>query len=253
MKILLAGSWQKGQPQTTKAKTNMRPKFVLPLILAGAGLGWLPLTAASVWTESLTCPDEAFTNVGRNAYFILEPGYQLVLAGKEDGEQIELTITVLNETLDIGGVNTRVVEERESADGELVEMARNYFAVGVTTKNLYYFGEDVDIFAEGGKVTHEGSWRAGRDGAKRGVLMPGTNKVGDRYYQERAPKVAMDRAENVSTNETVQTPVGTFKQCLKTKETSAVESGTQYKFYAAGVGLVREGNLKLVRHGFLKR
>ena len=78
-------------------------------------------------------------------------------------------------------------------------------------------------------------------------------KVGDRYYQERAPKIAMDRAENVSTSESVKTPAGVFKHCLKTKETTPVEPGTEYKLYAPGIGLVQDGKLKLVKHGFVQK
>ena len=209
--------------------------------------------AADAWSETLTCADEAFGNRGRNAYFILEPGYQLVFAGKEGGQPAELTITVLDETLEIGSVTTRVVEERESVGGKLVEVSRNFFALGVLTKNIYYFGEDVDMFKAGGKVTHEGSWRDGRDGAKHGIMLPGTVKVGDRYYQERAPKIALDRAENFSISETVKTPAGSFKNCLKTKETTPLEPGTEYKLYAPGIGLVQDGKLKLVKHGFLPK
>ena|SRR5437899_4375880 len=231
-----------------KSKTA-RLCFIFAALLALSRL----TPAAAAWTETLTVTDEPLTKVGRNAYFILEPGYQLVLAGKEGREQIELTITVLDETLEVGAVSTRVVEERETADGKLVEVSRNFFAVGANTKNIYYFGEDVDIFKAGGKVTHDGSWREGRDGAKRGVRIPGAIKIGDRYYQERAPKVAMDRAENVATLETVKTPAGEFKHCLKTKETSGVESGTEYKIYAPDIGLVQAGKLKLVKHGFAKK
>jgi hypothetical protein len=230
-------------------KTN----FALLLSLAAGLCGATELFAADSWTETLTGSDEAFTNVGRNAYFIVEPGYQLVFAGKEDGKHTELIITVLDETLDIAGVSTRIVEERESADGKLIEVSRNYFAFGVTTKHAYYFGEDVDMFKAGGKVTHEGSWREGRGDAKHGILLPGRIKIGDRYYQERAPKIAMDRAENISASETVKTPAGVFKNCLKTKETSAVESGTEYKLYAPDIGLVQEGKLKLVKHSFVKK
>ena len=93
---------------------------------------------------------------------------------------------------------------------------------------------------------------AGTDGARHGVSLPGQIKAGDRYYQEQAPRVAMDRAENVSTHETVQTPAGAFAQCLKMKETTPLESGTGYKFYAPDVGLVQDGDLRLVRHGFVK-
>lgn len=226
--------------------------FSRPLFLVLLALGQIT-TAAADWTETLTAIDEPLTNVGRNAYFILEPRYQLVLAGTEGGQPIELTITVLDETLNIGGVSTRAVEKRESMGGKLIEASRNFLALGVTTKNVYCFGESVYAFQKGGRVTRGGDWREGTDGAMRGVLMPGTFTVGDRYYQSRAPKTAMDRAENVSTNETIKTPAGDFEHCLKTKETSALESGTAFKFYAPEIGLVQEGKLKLVRHDFVKK
>lgn len=226
------------------------------LLLAAATLGCFTTFSGcatnDAWTTTLAPATEQFLATGRNDYFILEPGYQLVLEGEEDGKKTTLTITVLNETEKVGDVETRIIEEREVAAGKLVEVSRNYFALGADSRNVYYFGEDVDIY-KGDQVLHEGAWRAGRDGARHGIIMPGTIKVGDRYYQEQAPKIAMDRAENVSTSETVKTPNGTFAHCLKTRETSAVESGTEYKLYAPGVGLVQEGELKLVQHGLVKK
>jgi hypothetical protein len=159
----------------------MKPTIALSVLLAG-GLFCAPqVFGADSWTETLVCPDEAFTNVGRNAYFVLEPGYQTVLAGKEGGKLAEVTTTVLGETQDIGGVRTRVVEERETSDGKLVEVSRS------------------------------------------------------------------------STNETVKTPVGVFKHCLKTRETTPLEAGTATKCYAPDIGLVEDGKLKLVKHGFVAR
>ncbi|MBI5384457.1 MAG: hypothetical protein HZA90_07185 [Verrucomicrobia bacterium] len=210
------------------------------------------LQTEASWTETLAAPTERFSSTGRNRFFILEPGYQLVLEGKEDGKAVNLTITVLDELKEVAGVQTRVVEERESADGKLVEVSRNYFAVGAQSHHVYYFGEDVDVY-KGDKIVHEGAWLAGVNGAKSGILMPGEIKAGARYYQEKAPKVAMDRAEHVSTTETVTTPAGTFAHCLKVKETTPLESGTEYKFYAPEVGLVQDGPLRLVKYGFVKK
>lgn len=229
----------------------MKVNRILPLTLMIA-LATGGRSVAAEWTETLAVTDEALTNTGRNAFFILEPGYQLLLEGKEDGKNTTLTITVLNETKTVGHVETRVVEEREVADGKLVEVSRNYFAVGMTTKNVYYFGEDVDVY-KGEKVVHEGAWLAGVAGAQHGIAMPGANKVGERYYQERAPKVAMDRAETVSLNETVKVPAGKFEHCLKVKETTPLEPGTEYKLYVPDLGLVKEGGLLLVKHGFLRQ
>jgi Concanavalin A-like lectin/glucanases superfamily len=53
----------------------------------------------------------------------------------------ELTITVLNETKMVDGVETRVVEERETKGGKLKEVSRNYFAISKRTNDVFYFGE----------------------------------------------------------------------------------------------------------------
>lgn len=206
------------------------------------------------WTETLTVLNEPLSPTGRNRYFILEPGYQLVLEGNEGREAVRLIITVLNDTKQVAGVETRIVEERETADGQLAEVSRNYFAVGAQSHNVYYFGEEVDVYKGGQVVAHEGAWLAGVNGATFGILMPGEIKIGARYYQEKAPKVAMDRAENVSVSETLTTPAATFTRCLKVKETTPLEpDNVEYKLYAPEVGLVQDGALRLVKHGSVKQ
>jgi hypothetical protein len=181
---------------------------------------------------------------GSNTYMILKPGCKLILTDGKDN----LTITVLDETKTIDGVRTRVVEERETKDGKLDEVSRNYFAVDRATGDVYYFGEDVDMYDANGKVTgHEGGWLSGLSDARFGLMMPGKPRPGSRYYQELAPKVAMDRAEVVSVSETVKVPVGTFKNCLKTTESSGLESGVEDKLYAPGVGLLKDGGFRLTK------
>jgi uncharacterized membrane protein YkoI len=78
-------------------------------------------------------------------------------------------------------------------------------------------------------------------------MMPGKPKVGDRYYQEIAPGIALDRAEVVSVTEKVKVPAGTFKDCLKTRESSDLEKGVEEKLFAPGIGLLRDGGFKLTR------
>lgn len=167
-----------------------------------------------------------------NPYFILEPGYQLVFEGGKE----RLTITVLDETKTIAGVETRVVDERETKDGKLTEVSRNFFAISKRTNSVFYFGEEVDIFKDGKVVGREGAWLAGEKGARFGLMMPGQVLLKARHYQEIAPKVAMDRAEIVSMSATVKTPAGEFKNCLKVEETTPLEPGTkEYKYYAPGI------------------
>ena len=199
------------------------------------------------FTDSFMLNKCEFVSRGRNPFFVLEPGFKLVLQGQEDGELVRLEITVLNETKTIKGVRTRVVEEMETRDNQLVEVSRNYFAICKQNNSVVYFGEDVDIYEGGVVVSHDGAWRAGRDDARAGLIMPGVLLLGARYFQEIAPDVAMDRAEILSISEVVETPAGTFKHVLKTEETTPLEPDAKgFKFYAPGIGLIQDGTLKLV-------
>jgi hypothetical protein len=202
-----------------------------------------PLTSVSVnqtsgeWTAYFDLENCDFASTGENSYFILEPGYQVILEGEEDGEELQLTMTVLDETKVVDGVETRVVEEKESEGGNLVEVSRNYFAICRPTNDTFYFGEDVDIYEDSEIVSHEGAWLAGQNGAKAGMIMPGKVEVGMKYYQEIAPGVAGDRAEIVRVNEVLDTPAGNFQNVLKTEETNPLEPNEEeYKFYASGIG-----------------
>ena len=155
---------------------------------------------ADEWMSSFNLEKCDFVSTGENKYFILKPGYQVTLEGEEDGEELKLVMTVLNETKIVNGIETRVVEEKETEGGNLVEISRNYFALCKPTNNAIYFGEDVDIYENGEIVSQEGAWLAGQNGSKAGMIMPGKVEVGLKYYQEIAPGVAEDRAKIVSIN-----------------------------------------------------
>ena len=183
---------------------------------------------------------------GANPYFILTPGYQLSYKNGNDTD----TVTVLDETKLIDGVEARVVEDREMKNGQLIELTRDYYAIDSVTNDLYYFGEDVDVYRNGKVTGHEGAWLSGVKGAKFGLMMPGKPKVGQRFYEEQAPGVGMDRAEIVSYSERVATPAGTFEKCIQTFETSALEKNlADHKWYASGVGPVKDGKMLLVHYG----
>ncbi len=223
--------------------------LIAAAVLAFSTAGAQSVRAESSWQKEFDIAKCNLLTTGKNPYFVLEPGFQLVL----EGGDTKLQITVLEETKTVGGVVTRVVEEKEWKGGEIHEVSRNYFAMCEQTKDVFYFGEDVDNYKNGKVVNHEGSWLAGTNGNKPGLMMPGTPKLKMRYYQEIAPDVAMDRAEIVSLEETCKTPAGTFSGCMKVKEGSAIELfAKEYKYHAPGIGLVRDEDLLLTRHGFIK-
>jgi hypothetical protein len=205
------------------------------------------------YTESFRAEDCTFSSTGRNPFFILQPNYQLVLAGGEGSEAAQVTITVLNETREVDGTETRVVEERETIGGELVEISRNFFAICEETNSVFYFGEEVDDYENGAIISHEGAWLAGEGQNRAGVIMPGTILFGSRYYQEIAPNVAVDRAEIIDMGEVIQTPAGEFSDTLITRETNPLEPGVaELKYYAAGIGLIQEEDLMLQQYGFVE-
>jgi hypothetical protein len=227
---------------------SVRPLLVTGLI-AACGLAAGSQTApAAGWIDSFAVDKRDFAPTGANAFFRLEPGYRLKLEGREGLSPVTLIITVLEETREIDGVETRIVEERESKNGRLAEVSRNFYAFNTADQGIYYFGEEVDIYKNGRIVGHEGAWASGRNGARFGLMMPNRPAVGARFYQEIAPGVAMDRAEIVALDAALKTPAGQFKGCLRVAETSSLEGGREYKTYAPGVGLIRDAGLVLVEY-----
>ena len=197
------------------------------------------------WQSTFTIEKKNLGVHGGNPYFNLTPGYRLFYTHRKDTEMV----TVLNETRVIDGVTTRVVEDRESHDGELSELTRDYYAVDSVTNDVYYFGEDVDIYRNGKVVGHEGSWISGVNNAKFGLMMPANPTVGQRFYQEQAPGVGMDRAEIKSKNASLVTPAGKFTNVVYVVENSPLEIGSSKKWYAAGVGPVMDDDMVLTKFG----
>jgi hypothetical protein len=171
----------------------------------------------------------------------MQPGHVLTLKHGID----TLTISVLSDTQLVDGVTAGILEERETKNGKLVEVSRNFLATHKTTGDVYYFGEDVDNYNEGRIVSHESAWRAGVANARFGLMIPAQPTVGQAFYQEIAPKVAMDRVEVVSINATVRTPAGTFDRCVHLRETTPLERDVSHKYYAPGIGLIKDDAFEL--------
>lgn len=70
--------------------------------------------------------------------------------------------------------------------------------------------------------------------------------IGSRYYQEVAPGIALDRAEHVAIDLEIQTPAGTFDDCIQVTETTPLEPDSEStKLYCPHVGLISDGELLL--------
>ena len=201
------------------------------------------------WSDNFSVENYTMVSKGQNRYWSIKPGRYVVLGDIGPNGSEFVVISVLDETEMVDGIETRVIEEREYKNGQLKEVSRNFFAMAKETKDIFYFGEDVDDYADGEIIGHSGQWRAGTDGAKAGLYMPAEPVVGMRYYMEYHPGVAMDRAEIFDTDATVETPAGTFESTLVVTESSPLEEGDEsYKRYAPGVGMIFDDGLDVYKY-----
>jgi hypothetical protein len=183
-----------------------------------------------------------FTTTIDNEYLPLKPGTTFVYEG--GAERDEMTVT--HDTKKVMGVECVVVDDRAWEDGKLIERTYDWFAQD-KEGTVWYFGEDTKEY-ENGKVTStKGSWEAGVDGAKPGIIMQADPKVGQSYHQEYYKGEAEDMAKVQSLNESVTVPYGSFDHVLVTREWTPLEpSYDEHKYYARGVGQVYGGGSELV-------
>jgi uncharacterized membrane protein YkoI len=206
------------------------------------------------FTDTFGEDEKDFATTGSNTYFVLEPGWFVELEKTEGGKKVTIIQTVLEDTKKIAGVECRAVEDRELVDGQLKEITRDYYAISKKTGNVYYFGEDVDVYKDGKVASHDGAWLAGEKGNRYGLFMAATPLLGARYYQEIAPGVALDRGEVVSVTDKFECPAGKFENVLVVVETSEIEKGEHERnYYAKGIGCIGDDEAKLVRYGKAKK
>lgn len=181
-----------------------------------------------------------------NPFFPVVVDSQSMLEGVDDeGATILLIITVLDETEVVADVTTRVLEEMELVDDELIEVSRNFFAQA-PDGTVCYFGEEVDIFEDGVIVSHEGAWRADEPGNQPGIIMLANPVVGDIYSQEDAPEVAEDQAEVQALGETIVVPAGTFNDTLRTEDCNRLDGTTDTKVFVRDIGLAIDQDVQLL-------
>jgi len=188
-----------------------------------------------------------------NEYFPLVPGTKYTYTAEtEDGtEKIEVYVT--HETKEILGVTCIVVDDKvwldeneddEWTDNELIEVTLDWYAED-KDGNVWYMGEDSHEYEEGTPVSSAGSWEAGVDGAKPGIIMMANPIVGVVYRQEYYEGEAEDKAEVLSLNGSVTVPAGSYENCLRTKDWNPLEMETiEEKYYATGIGVVQEVTVK---------
>jgi hypothetical protein len=225
---------------------------ILPVAVGAAIFAILFAEAATAGSNKFTSDfvgEKSFKTAGNNYFLPLTPGLFQVLETRN--HRVRVLVTVTDRIRMIGGVETRIVTEREEKDGVLTEISQNYEAVSTKTNSVYYFGEDATQYKDGQVVGHRGSWHAGENGATFGMLMPAVPLLGAKFLQENALPIALDRSQIIEEHVTVDTPAGTLKNCLRVYDTDGLDpqAPPENKIYCHGIGNVVDETLTVVKFG----
>jgi hypothetical protein len=173
-----------------------------------------------------------------NPYFPLKPGTTFIYEGRTAAGFEHGEFAVTHNTKVILGVTCVEVRDTVFTDGELTEDTLDWFAQD-KDGNVWYFGENTHELEGGLITTIDGTFLAGVNGDKPGIVMKAHPAVGDFYRQEFSLGNAEDFAETIGVNESVTVPAGSFGHCLKSQETTPLETDLlEHKFYAPGIGNV---------------
>lgn len=178
-----------------------------------------------------------FSAVVNHPYYPLAPGTTMIFRETDGIETRERAITVTRDTKMVMGVKCVVVHDVVALRGEVQEDSYDWYAQD-KQGTVWYFGEATREFLGGGRVSEEGSWEAGVNG-QPGIMLPGRLVPGPPYRQEYSPSRVEDMGQVVALNESVTVPYGSFTGCVRTKEWSMLESGSDKKWYAKGIGVIR--------------
>ena len=189
-----------------------------------------------------------FTSKVTNPYTPWKPGARWVYTGTKDGQPERVEVTVKKGTKTILGVPCVTVSDIVTTNNTLAEKTTDWYAQD-SAGNVWYFGEDTAEYKNGVVTTTQGTWEAGVDNAKPGIVMPAHPKPGQFYRQEFRPGVAEDMARVTSVTATQKTPAGTYKNVVVTRDINPLDpSKIENKWFAKGVGSIRVLRIRSAHH-----
>lgn len=223
--------------------------------IAAASLGFVCLAAACgaeakgsggdrPWIGPEHLDPSQFVKTVDHPYFPMKPGTKWEYKAESSEGEERIVVTVTDRTKVVDGVTATVVRDTvTTAGGKLVEDTHDWYAQD-KDGNVWYLGEATKAY-EDGKVSPEGSWEAGVDGARAGIVMKAEPKVGDAYYQEYYEGHAEDEGKVLATDESVTGPTGSYDDVVKTADSTALEPEIlEHKWYARDMGFVLEKYVK---------
>jgi len=196
---------------------------------------------AAALTTLLAFGSPGFAARVDNPWFPLRPGTVYVYRGVKDGQSARDVVTVTRRVKTIQGAPCVVVRDRLFLDRKLEERTTDWYSQD-RHGNVWYFGEaTAELDAHGRVTTTEGSWQAGRDGAKAGIYMPARPLPGRFGRQEFYKGQAEDHFRVLSLRAAVHVRYTSSHRALLTEEWTPLERGViDHKLYVRGIGTVLE-------------
>lgn len=179
-----------------------------------------------------------------NKLMPFEVGKTYIFEGKTADGLERVEVKRKTETKTILGIVCIVVNDKAWLNGTLIEETDDWYAQD-NDGNVWYFGETVKNYNPDGSFKDtSGSWEAGANGAQPGIAMLANPKPGMKYRQEYYFNEAEDEGEVLEIGLKVSCTYGTFDGCVKTRDFTALEpDANENKFYAPGIGVIKEINL----------
>ena len=235
---------------------HLRTLFCVGGVVGAAAIGVLAEVAASApgsgtfksgagpgWPRTLRPSD--FVSRVDNPWFPLRPGSVYRYRGIKEHTPMVDVVRVTHHKRTILGVDATVVHDVVRVHGRPEEVTDDYYAQD-RHGNVWYFGERTKELNRRGKViSREGSFLAGKKGARAGLYIPGHPRVGTHARQEFFKGHAEDHFRVLDRSAPVSVPFVSTRHALRTREWTPLEPGVvDNKYYVHGVGTVREFAVK---------
>jgi hypothetical protein len=173
-----------------------------------------------------------------NPYFPLTPGTTRTYVAQTAEGVVTQVVAVTYNTVVIQGVTCVEVHDAVFTNGKLTEDTLDWFSQD-KQGNVWYFGENTRKVADGLTTSVEGTFEAGVNGDKAGIIMKAHPAIGDFFRQEFVLGKGEDAEDVIGLDESVTVRYGSFDHCVKIQETTALEPDEiVHDFYAAGIGPV---------------
>jgi len=234
------------------------------MIALGFGLALLTSCTVNDATEQQAITDSPMVasnfvdpRAGANKWFPLIPGTQWVREGTTlIGNRTvphKVVTTVTDVIRQIDGVPTVAVYDLSTGAGQVVQKSLDYFAQDKDGA-VWTLGGTTEQYEAGRFVAIDEAWLSGIDGAKAGILMPADPPSATAAWSiAQPPEEDGDAAEFLKIQPEECVPFDCFVDVLVIREGKRSALDNEYKYYANGVGQIRNEPRGQSRHEDVER